>query len=264
MQRPPPDRQAKGPVPPTSEHQAETDLSAGPIYPLNKTPGTLSQQPCNPTPMTRGEREDLQRLVRHREKVFKSAAKQRSAELRADFENQLGAEYAFDDDAVWADAVRLVQPEVEKAQARIAARCAELGIPKQFAPGLNLSWCNRGYDNVLERRKAELRRMATTRIAAIEQQAIVKIEVNTVNLLTQITTSGLTSDAARSFLENLPTVEQLMPALSFEEIAGPADPPIAEQLVSSNALRQRRYRKRHSNVQVTSRNGAGDEGGDHG
>ena len=44
--------------------------------------------------MTRAEREDLQRLVRQREKVLRSAAKQRSAELLADFENQMGSEYS--------------------------------------------------------------------------------------------------------------------------------------------------------------------------
>jgi tellurite resistance protein len=42
----------------------------------------------------------------------------------------------------------------------------------------------------------------------------------------------------------LPKIEVLMPALSFAEVAGEADPPVAEQLVSSNALRQRRYRER--------------------
>ena len=40
--------------------------------------------------MTKGEREDLQRLVRQRKKVLKSAAKQRSSDPLADFENQLG------------------------------------------------------------------------------------------------------------------------------------------------------------------------------
>ena len=35
--------------------------------------------------MTKGEREEFQRLVRQREKVLKSAAKQRSSELLADF-----------------------------------------------------------------------------------------------------------------------------------------------------------------------------------
>jgi hypothetical protein len=45
--------------------------------------------------MTRDERENLQRLVRQREKVLKSAAKQRSAELIADFENQMGSTARF-------------------------------------------------------------------------------------------------------------------------------------------------------------------------
>jgi hypothetical protein len=37
-----------------------------------------------------------------------------------------------------------------------------------------------------------------------------------------------------------------MPTLSFAEVASEAEPPIAEQLVSSNALRQRRYRERQA------------------
>jgi hypothetical protein len=39
-----------------------------------------------------------------------------------------------------------------------------------------------------------------------------------------------------------------MPALSFAEVSGEAEPPIAEQLISSNALRQRRFRERRRNV----------------
>jgi hypothetical protein len=40
--------------------------------------------------ITKHERDDLQRLIRQREKVLKSAAKLRSAEVLADFENQMG------------------------------------------------------------------------------------------------------------------------------------------------------------------------------
>ena len=54
--------------------------------------------------MTKGEREDLQRLIRQRGKAQKSAAKLRSRNLLAEFENQIAAEYSFDDDAVWAAA----------------------------------------------------------------------------------------------------------------------------------------------------------------
>ena len=71
--------------------------------------------------MTKGERDDLQRLVRQREKVLKSNAKLRSKELLADFENEMAAEYAFDDDSVWAQAAKAAEAEVAKAQKRVAA-----------------------------------------------------------------------------------------------------------------------------------------------
>jgi hypothetical protein len=209
--------------------------------------------------MSKSEREDLQRLVRQREKVLKSAAKQRSAELIADFENQMGSEYAFDQDKTWNEAARLAHIEVAKAQNRVAARCRELGIPDCFAPSLSLEWQNRGYDNSLEKRKAELRRMARTQIEAIEVKAIVEIEMSCLQAQTEIAMSGLTTDAARQFIGRLPTIETLMPRLSFAEIAGEADPPVAEQLVSPNALRQRRYRERHRNAAVTHHNGENDD-----
>ena len=64
-----------------------------------------TQVQASPRPMNKGEREDLQRLIKQREKVLKSAAKQRSAELLADFENQMGSEYSFNQDEVWNAAV---------------------------------------------------------------------------------------------------------------------------------------------------------------
>ena len=209
--------------------------------------------------MTKGEREDLQRLIRQREKVLKSAAKQRSSELLADFENQLGSIYSFDNDATWAEAVRIAKLEVEKANAKIAARSAALGIPKNFAPSVHFYWSGRGDSGVKERRN-ELRRMAQTRIAAIEAKAITEIEIASVEAQTQIASSGLTSETARSFLDSLPKLETLMPKLSFEEVAGKAEPPVAEQLTSPGALRQRRFRERHRNVTGPSRD-ASDGGG---
>jgi hypothetical protein len=194
--------------------------------------------------MTRSEREDLQRLVRQCEKVLKSAAKQRSSELVADFENQLCQEYSFDQDEVWRQAAEAANREVKKAQGVIAARCRALGIPDRFAPSLNVHWSARGYDNSVDRRKAELRRMARTQIEAIERKACTEIELSCLKAQEEIAVAGLTSDAARRFIDALPSIEKLMPALSFAEVSGEADPPIAEQLVSSNALRQRRFRER--------------------
>ncbi len=112
-----------------------------------------------------------------------------------------------------------------------------------------------GADAFVKERRAELRRAGQARIAALEQAAIVKIELASVEAQTKLATTGLTSEAARAFIAELPTVESLMPALSLEEIAGEAEPPIVEQLVSPNALRQRRHRERQRalrNVPVTS------------
>jgi len=196
--------------------------------------------------ITKGEREDLQRLVRQREKVLKSAAKQRSAELLADFENQMGSEFSFDDDAVWEQATKQAEVEVAKAQQKIAARCRELGIPERFAPSLNLHWHGRGRDNSIKARKTELRNMAVAEIAALERKAITQIELSCLRAQEQIAISGLTSDAAQAFIKDLPGVDTLMPALTYAEIAGETEPPIAEQLVTPNALRQQRYRERQA------------------
>ena len=199
--------------------------------------------------MTKSEREDLQRLIRQREKVQKSAAKQRSTDLLADFENQMAAEYAFDDDAVWAEATKEAEREVAKAQQRIAQRCQELGIPKDFAPSLYLNWHHRGYGNAVKQRREELRRAAVAQIESLERQAIVRIEQASVEAQTEIALAGLTTEAARAFVEKLPTIECLMPALSYQELAGEADPPFVEQLLTPNALRQRRYRERQKALQ---------------
>jgi hypothetical protein len=64
--------------------------------------------------------------------------------------------------------------------------------------------------------------MAETRIAAIEAKARVEIELSCLDAQTKIAVAGLTSDAARLFLEKLPSIKELMPALSFAEVPGPS------------------------------------------
>jgi hypothetical protein len=220
------------------------------------------QPPASPA-MSRSEREDLQRLLRQREKVLKSAARQRSAELLSDFKNQLGQEYSFDQDEIWAKAQQAAEREVAKAQAAVAARCKALGIPERFAPSLSLEWHHRGYDNQVAARRAELLSMASSKIDAIEAAAFTQIELSCLGAQTQLAVAGLTSEAARQFIEDIPPIETLMPKLAFSEIAGEADPPVAEQLVSSNAIRQRRWRERQALLRNggASRNGSGDGDG---
>src|SRR5262249_28238096 len=143
-------------------------------------------------------------------------------------------------------AVKAAEPEVAKAKLKIEARCRELGIPQQFAPDVELQWHHRGYANSVEARRGELRRMATTRIAAIERKAITEIELSCLQAQEQIAVAGLSSEAAKQLFHELPAIETLMPCLSFDEIAGETEPPPAEQLITPNALRQRRWRARQA------------------
>jgi len=59
------------------------------------------RQELTATPLRKAETLSLQTLIRQLEKLLKSAAAQRSAELMADFERQLASEYSWDQDEIW-------------------------------------------------------------------------------------------------------------------------------------------------------------------
>jgi hypothetical protein len=169
--------------------------------------------------MTARERQDLARLVRQRAKVEKAGAAQRRAEIMADFEQQLASIYTPDDDAAWKAMHEAAEQATTEANAAIAERCAELGIPKQFRPSISTYWYGRG-ENALKDRRAELRRVAVTRLDALEKAARTEIERASVEAQTALVADGLTTEKARTFLEALPSIGALMPALDVSEIRG--------------------------------------------
>jgi hypothetical protein len=166
--------------------------------------------------ISRSERGDLLQIARLRIKVAKAAAAQRSAELLAEFERHLAAEYSFDQDDTWREAMRRAKEAVAEASKVVAARCAELGIPARFAPDLCCNWYLRG-ENGSKSRRAELRKVATTRIAASERAAIAEIERQGAEIQTQLISVGMSEEAQR-LLEALPSVEALMPSLPVSEV----------------------------------------------
>ena len=129
----------------------------------------------------------------------------------------MAASYTFDQDEVWRKATLEAQRVVQESQATIAKRCKELGIPASFAPSISASWQGRG-ENMLASRRAELRRVAQTSIAAMTKAAITKIEKQALDLRTQVVGMGLLSADAKLFLESLAPIEENMRALDFAEI----------------------------------------------
>ena len=102
----------------------------------------------------------------------------------------------YDDDEIWKATTVAAQQAVDAAQAQIAKRSRELGIPKQFAPSISFGWHGRGQNGVKERR-AELRTMAKAEIALIEKRAATEIEKYSVECQTKLVADGLTSEAGQ-------------------------------------------------------------------
>jgi hypothetical protein len=166
--------------------------------------------------MTKTERQDLAKLVRQREKLAKAAAGQRAVELQADFERQMAAQFERDD-AAWKEYVEAAEATARQADAEIARIAAERGIPKQFRPSFGTYWRTRG-ENACKERRDELRKLAKAHIAALQKQAALAIEAESVDIQTRLVAGGLQSDAARAFLEAMPTAEQLMPPLLMADV----------------------------------------------
>lgn len=197
---------------PTAENPGEK-------FTPNDTPAPRQSPLDAPAPpMTRREREDLAKVARLRARVARSAIVQREAELLADVEAQLAAEYAFTDEA-WADITKGAAEAVAEADRQVAALCRERGIPEEFRPRLDTFWHRRGRNAVGERR-TELRKVAQSRIAAVGKAAKASIEAREADVLTELLAGGLSSDAARTFLESIPSAAQLMPPMQVRELEG--------------------------------------------
>jgi len=167
--------------------------------------------------LSRTETHDLGMIIKDRAKVLQAHAQEQAAACMADFEAKLAAIYSFDDDDVWRKAHDRAATIAEECRKEIAARCAELGIPKTFAPDLAVSWLGRG-ENALAGRRNELRRVAKTSIEAMTKAAITRIEKQSLDLRTQVVAMGLLSDEAKLFLESLAPIEESMRMLDFSEV----------------------------------------------
>jgi replicative superfamily II helicase len=167
--------------------------------------------------MTKGEREDLIRLIKQREKVAKTAAEQRSASMLAEFESAVSQLHAFANNEVWRAAQEAANQAAQEAAEKIVAKSKELGIPDEFQPRISFSWQQRSED-AYHRRRDEMRRVAKAEIDAMEKVARVQIEAESVRAQTEVIAHGLHSEAALAFLERLPAIESMMPLLDIDTI----------------------------------------------
>lgn len=166
--------------------------------------------------LTKSERTELTSIIKMRGRLAREGVSLRQAELLADFEAQLAAIYDSNADA-WREVTQEADRVVAEADAVVAARCEGLGIRPEFRPSLNLSWYGRG-ENADQKRRAELRKVAVTRLDAMAKAAKHEISQQETEARTAIAATALTSIDATAWLDRLPTAEALMPALQVAEV----------------------------------------------
>jgi hypothetical protein len=116
-----------------------------------------------------------------------------------------------------SSATESAEEAAKEAQRKTEERCAELGIPKWAwpEPG-SVHWYRRG-ENAVKERRAELRKVAQSRAAALVKAAKARIERDSLDFQNQLLGGSLSSAAAKALLDTLPAVESLMPPLNLAE-----------------------------------------------
>jgi hypothetical protein len=167
--------------------------------------------------VNRAEREQLAKLARQRARLAKSEAVEREKILISEVHDLMSAEFSAQD-KLWTAAVAIAREAADKANDLIRAQCIDLGIEARYAPELQLGWRSRSDAFIDPDRRAELRRLAVTRLAALTQAAKTAIDRECLRTETELVREGLESSEAIAFLDRMPTAEQLMPAIGLDDL----------------------------------------------
>jgi hypothetical protein len=167
--------------------------------------------------MTKADRDALIRIAKARARQARQEADQRAKVLLAEVEDLMAAEFEARDE-MWADAVTIAEEAALKANEQIVARCAELGIPAKHAPKLQMAWSARSSSFRDPDRRGELRKVAQSRVNALTATAKTMVDAKVLETEERLVLGGLETGEAKAFIESMPTVEQLMPALSLDDL----------------------------------------------
>jgi hypothetical protein len=173
--------------------------------------------PVAPRRMSKAEQQNLLRLCRLNKDGAIAAQKERTKTALAEFEMRLASKFAYDQREAWADLMASTQRHATEMDRQLAEDCRRLGIPENFRPSINVSWYERG-ENASKDRRTELRRVAVSRLAALEAAANARIEDGYRRFQTAVLTAAIDSDEARQLLAGLPTAERLLPDVDYQSV----------------------------------------------
>ncbi len=176
-----------------------------------------------PDMISPGERRELRAVVRAQIRVLRTEVKQREAELVAEAESRLVDRYRDEDKRV--DDLNFRITEI----GRDAQRQIE-DLLREFGEGEDGGRFGRNAGHVsvygVTRRSEDRSQLHKAMEAGVKQQvsqALLKLDRQEADLLRALAMESLESDAARAFLERIPTVGELVPAARLWEIEAAFD-----------------------------------------
>lgn len=157
--------------------------------------------------ITKGEREELRRIVKQQFRVLASEVDVRRAEMEAEVDAMLAARFA-DRDLARRDVEDRINAICSKANEELRAAFDANGFDITGVPALEwqvprIRW---GDDGRMEKRRA-----AFAEIASRIQAAKLTLQRQEADSLRTLAVDALQSEDAKAFLANIPTVGQLVP-----------------------------------------------------
>lgn len=169
--------------------------------------------------MNKGEREELRRLLRSRFKVLRTDVKARQAELEVELAAQVEAAFAASDRA-YDDAMYKLGLAVDEANRAANDIGRELWGAERW--GLKHDRGIVAIVNPIGRPGTHERRQRTTEgrteIERRVAQALLELDRQENQLLTDLAISGLETTEAREFFNRIPSVTELVPAYRLREL----------------------------------------------
>lgn len=174
--------------------------------------------------MTKGERGELKQLLKRRFKQLRADVRARAAEQLAEVDRLIVERHRARDEA---------RIQLENRAREFTQECTSKLYEMFEAEGYDLTgragfdW-RLGHINWGDDGRAEMRRAAQSKIEAEVSEAFTRLERQETDLLQALVLDAIESDAAQRFIESIPTVAELVPAIRMRELEEAYEAPAAD------------------------------------
>lgn len=172
--------------------------------------------------ITKGERTELRSIVRQQFKVLRAEVGQRRAEMHAEMEEEVVHRFR-EDDATWEACQFDIQQAVLACNRAVNDALYKHGYAAR--EGSERMWVEA--PAMRKPDQAEQRHVRMAAAAKVEERvkgALLSLDRQEADLLRTLAVGAIESDEARSFLEAIPSVGELVPAARLAELLPGVEP----------------------------------------